>query len=126
MSKASPKNSAQGGKGAQLPVTTSSTRARTDFEAAMQNFEQYRLNETLQFLRAATKSDPKFAQAFIMIAKISKDPAEQAEARQQAKQLASGASRGEKLADPLAGWGTGRQLSAGDRRHERFAGEVSA
>src|SRR5271154_576401 len=96
-SKTSPKNGAQVGKGPQLPVTTSSTRARTDFEAAMQNFEQYRLNETLQFLRAATKSDPKFAQAFILIAKISKDPAEQAEARQQAKQLAAGASRGEKL-----------------------------
>ena len=104
--KTSPKNSAQGGKGAQLPVTTSSTRARTDFEAAMQNIEQYRLNETIQFLRAATKSDPKFAQAFIMIAKISKDPAEQAEARQQAKQLAGGASRGEKL---LIRWLAGAQ-----------------
>jgi tetratricopeptide (TPR) repeat protein len=81
-------------------------RARADFEAAMQNFEQYRLNETLQFLRAATKTDPKFAQAFIMIAKISKDPAEQAEARQQAKQLASGASSGERL---LIRWLAGAQ-----------------
>jgi tetratricopeptide (TPR) repeat protein len=95
-SKTSPKTPAQG-KGNQLPVTTSSTLARTDFEAAMQNFEQYRLNESLQFLRAATKSDPKFAQAFIMIAKISKDPAEQAEARQQAKRLAPEASPGEQL-----------------------------
>ncbi len=104
--KTSAKTSAQTGKGPQLPVTTSSTRARADFEAAMQDFEQYRLNDTLQFLRAATKSDPKFAQAFIMIAKISKDPAEQAEARDQAKQLASGASRGERL---LIRWLAGAQ-----------------
>jgi tetratricopeptide (TPR) repeat protein len=104
--KTSPKPPAQVEKGAQLPVTTSSTRARTDFEAAMQDFEQYRLNDSLQFLRAATKSDPKFAQAFIMIAKISKDPAEQTEARQQAKQLASGVSSGEQL---LIRWLAGAQ-----------------
>jgi len=104
--KASPKQSVQVSTRDRLPVTTSSIRARTDFEAAMQNFEQYRLNETLQFLRAATKTDPKFAQAFIMIAKISKEPAEQAEARQQAKQLASGASRGERL---LIRWLAGAQ-----------------
>jgi tetratricopeptide (TPR) repeat protein len=105
-SKASPKSSAQPDEGAQLPLTTPSMRARTDFEAAMQNFEQYRLNESLQFLRAATKSDPKFAQAFIMIAKISKDPAEQTEAREQAKQLAPKASRGERL---LIRWLAGAQ-----------------
>jgi tetratricopeptide (TPR) repeat protein len=96
-SKSSPKRSAQVGSGDLLPVTTSSSGARTDFEAAMQNFEQYRLNETLQFLRAATQTDPKFAQAFIMIAKISKDPAEQEESRQRAKQLASTVSPGEQL-----------------------------
>lgn len=104
--KASPKPPVPIDKSGQLPVTTSSSRARTDFEAAMQNFEQYRLNDTLQFLRAATKSDPKFAQAFIMIAKISKDPAEQTEARQQAKQLASDASKGERL---LIRWLAGAQ-----------------
>ena len=95
--KSKPKPPVKVNRGDQLPVTTSSPLARTDFEAAMQNFEQYRLNESLQFLRAATKSDPKFAQAFIMIAKISKDPAEQAEARQQAMQLAAAASPGEQL-----------------------------
>ncbi len=105
--KTSPKQAAQtGGSRDQLPVTTSSARARTDFEAAMQNFEQYRLNESLQFLQAATKADPKFAQAFIMIAKISKDPTEQAEARVQAKQLAFGASKGERL---LIRWLAGAQ-----------------
>jgi len=96
-SKTSPKPVAETAKDGQLPVTTSSAQARTDFEAAMQNFEQYRLNESLQFLRAATIADPRFAQAFIMIAKISKDPAEQSEARQQAKQLASTVSPGEQL-----------------------------
>jgi tetratricopeptide (TPR) repeat protein len=103
-SEAGPKSPAP--RGAQLPVTTSSTRARTDFEAAMQNFEQYRLDQSLQFLRAATKSDPNFAQAFIMIAKISKDPAEQAEAREHAKQLAPKASGGERL---LIRWLAGAQ-----------------
>src|SRR5580698_4316890 len=105
-SKTSPKRPAQVGSGDQLPVTTSSARARTDFEAAMQNFEQYRLDQTLQFLRAATKTDPKFAQAFIMIAKISKDPNEQAEARQRAKQLAAAVSPGEQL---LIRWLAGAQ-----------------
>ncbi|MGH9500264.1 MAG: tetratricopeptide repeat protein [Terriglobales bacterium] len=104
--KTAPKIPAQIRGGGQLRVTTSSKQARTDFEAAMQNFEQYRLNETLQFLRAATKSDPKFAQAFIMIAKISKDPAEQEEARRQAKQLAPKTSQGERL---LIRWLAGAQ-----------------
>ncbi|MGB7583863.1 MAG: tetratricopeptide repeat protein [Terriglobales bacterium] len=104
--KTSPKQPAQVDAGDQLPITTSSTRARVDFEAAMQDFEQYRLNESLQFLRAATKSDPKFAQAFIMIAKIGKDPAEQAEARQRAKRLAPVVSPGERL---LICWLAGAQ-----------------
>jgi tetratricopeptide (TPR) repeat protein len=102
----SPKPSSEIGKSDQLPVTTSSSRARTDFEAAMQDFEQYRLNDSLEFLRAATKSDPNFAQAFIMIAKISKDPNEQAEARQRAKQLAAAVSPGEQL---LIRWLAGAQ-----------------
>jgi len=105
-SQVSAKRSPQVTAGDRLPVTTSSARARTDFEAAMQNFEQYRLDQTLQFLRAATKTDPKFAQAFIMIAKISKDPNEQAEARQRAKQLAAAVSPGEQL---LIRWLAGAQ-----------------
>lgn len=91
---------------AQLPLSTRSPHARADFERAMRYFEQYRLNETLQSLREATKADPKFAQAFIMIAKISKDPAEQAAARHRAKQLASSATPGEQL---LIRWLAGAQ-----------------
>jgi tetratricopeptide (TPR) repeat protein len=89
-----------------LPVTTSSDAARKSFEQAMLNFEQYRLPETLQNLRAATKADPNFAQAFILIARMSSDPAEQATARMQAKQLASRTSASERL---LIRWLAGAQ-----------------
>ena len=80
-----------------LPVTTSSPEARRKFEHAMRNFEDYRLNESLQHLREAVKADPKFAQAFILIAKISRDPVEQAAARRRAKSLASEVSPGEQM-----------------------------
>ena len=50
-----------------LPITSSSAPARKSFEKAMQEFEEYRVQETLQDLRAATKADPDFAQAFILI-----------------------------------------------------------
>jgi tetratricopeptide (TPR) repeat protein len=80
--------------------------ARKDFERAMRDFEEYRLNESLQYLRAAAKADPKFAQAFILIAKISKDPVEQAAARHRAKSLASQTTPGEQL---LIRWLAGAQ-----------------
>ena len=89
-----------------LPVTTSSAEARRSFEHAMRNFEDYRLNESLQHLREAAKADPKFAQAFILIAKISKDPVEQAAARRRAKSLAPEVSPGEQL---LIRWLAGAQ-----------------
>jgi Flp pilus assembly protein TadD len=80
-----------------LPVTTSSPEARRKFEHAMRNFEDYRLNESLQHLREAAKADTKFAQALILIAKISKDPVEQAAARRRAKTLAAEVTPGEQL-----------------------------
>jgi tetratricopeptide (TPR) repeat protein len=80
-----------------LPVTTSSAQARASFEKAMREFEQYRIAETLQDLRAATKVDPNFAQAFILISRMSQDPAEQAATRKQAKLLAVKVSSGEQL-----------------------------
>lgn len=91
---------------ATLAVTTSSPQARKSFERAMQTFEQYRLDECIQYLREATKADPKFAQAFILIAKISKDPGEQAAARRRAQALAADASPGEQL---LIRWLAGAQ-----------------
>ena len=104
--KVSPKRSGQKNVPTTLPVTTSSAQARKSFERAMRNFEEYRLNETLQHLREAAKADPKFAQAFIMIAKISKDPAEQSASRRRAKQLAPTVSSGERL---LIRWLAGAQ-----------------
>jgi Flp pilus assembly protein TadD len=80
-----------------LPVSTSSTTARQSFDQAMRNFEAYRLNDSLHNLRRATKEDPKFAQAFIMIAKISTEPAEQAAARRRAESLAPKVTPGEQL-----------------------------
>src|ERR1700680_527438 len=80
-----------------LPVTTSSTQARNSFEKAMREFEQYRIPETLQDLRTATKADPNFAQAFILISRMSTEPSEQAATRKRAKQLAVKASPSEQL-----------------------------
>jgi tetratricopeptide (TPR) repeat protein len=82
---------------ANLPVTTSSAEARKSFEKAMREFEEYRIPETLEDLRAATKADPNFAQAFILISRMSPDPAEQAATRKRAKQLAVKAKPGEQL-----------------------------
>jgi Tetratricopeptide repeat len=89
-----------------LPVTTSSVQARKSFEQAMLNFEEYRIPETLQYLRAATKADPNFAQAFILIARMSSDPVEQATTRMRAKQLAPRTSESERL---LIRWLAGAQ-----------------
>src|ERR1700719_2556656 len=80
-----------------LPVTTSSAQARNCFEKAMREFEEYRTPETLQDLRAATKADPDFAQALILISRMSPDPGEQARTRTRAKQLASKVSPSEQL-----------------------------
>jgi tetratricopeptide (TPR) repeat protein len=82
---------------AKLPVTTSSTQARSSFEKAMREFEEYRIPETLQDLRAATKADPNFAQAFVLLCRMSQDPAEQAAARKRAKELAPKVSPSEQL-----------------------------
>ena len=82
---------------AKLPVTTSSAQARNSYEKAMQEFEEYRIPETLQDLRAAAKADPDFAQAFILISRMSQDPAEQTAARKRARQLAVKVSLSEQL-----------------------------
>jgi tetratricopeptide (TPR) repeat protein len=91
-----------------LPVTTSSAQARNSFEKAMRHYEQYRIPETLQDLRAATKADPDFAQAFILLSRVSPDPAEQASTRERAKQLAAKVSPSERL---LIRWLAGAQES---------------
>jgi tetratricopeptide (TPR) repeat protein len=89
-----------------LPVTTSSAQARSSFEKAMREFEEYRIPETLQDLRAATQADPSFAQAFILLSRMSPDPAEQSRTRMRARQLAVKASPSEQL---LIRWLAGAQ-----------------
>ena len=93
VSKAPPRKLGSG----RFPVTTSSRQARQIFGQAMVSFEQFRLNDTLDSLRAATRKDPNFAEAFILISDLTKDPEEQAKALKQAKSLAGGVSPGEQL-----------------------------
>ena len=80
-----------------LPITTSSPQARNSFEKAMQEFEQYRVPETLQDLRAATKADPDFAQAFILLSRLTPDPGRTAKHAERAKHLAAKVSPSEQL-----------------------------
>ena len=95
--KSNPAQDTQKNASTKLPVTTSSAQARNSFEKAMREFEQYRIPETLQDLRAATQADPKFAQAFILLSRMSPDPGEQASTRMRARQLAAKVSPSEQL-----------------------------
>jgi len=104
----SPPQSSQKGTPTKLPVTTSSAQACISFEKAMREFEQYRISETLQDLRAAAKADPNFAQALILLSYLSPDPQEQSTARIRSKQLASKMSPSEQL---LIRWLAGAQDS---------------
>jgi len=89
-----------------LPVSTSSAQARSHFERAMQNMEYVRRDDALNELRQATKADPQFVQALILISHLSPDPEEQRSARARAKQLAPHASTGERM---LVRWLAGVQ-----------------
>jgi tetratricopeptide (TPR) repeat protein len=80
-----------------LPITTSSVRARKQFEHAMQNLEYVRSDAAVTDLRQAVKIDPKFAQAHILLSYLSKIPEEQRTSRTRAKQLASHVTSGEQL-----------------------------
>ena len=80
-----------------LSVTTHSVQARKSFEQAMDDFEQYRLTAALQSLRGATTADPQFVQAYILIARLSRDPQEVTAAREHARQYANKATAGEQL-----------------------------
>jgi len=89
-----------------LPVTTSSAQARKHFERAMQNLECVRRDDALHELRQATKADPEFVHALILISHLSPDPEEQRSTRARAKQLAGHASGGEQM---LVRWLAGVQ-----------------
>ncbi len=91
---------------AKLPVTTASVEARKRFQRAMQNLGYIRRDDALQDLREATKVDPNFAQALILISHLTHDPEEQRTTRTKAKQLARRVSPPERL---LIRWLSGVQ-----------------
>jgi tetratricopeptide (TPR) repeat protein len=80
-----------------LPITTSSARARKQFQHAMQNLEYVRSDAAVADLRQAVKLDPRFAQAQILLSYLSKTPEEQRTSRTRAKQLTRHVSEGEQL-----------------------------
>jgi len=96
-SKSKPAQPRQKSAPTKLSITTSSSQARDSFERAMREFEEYRIPGTLQDLRAATKADPNFAQAFILLSRMSQDPSEQTATRKRAKQLTAKVTPGEQL-----------------------------
>jgi tetratricopeptide (TPR) repeat protein len=89
-----------------LPMTTSSSEARRQFLEGMQNVEELRTADALQNLRAATKADPQFAQAYILMAHFTRDPEEQKNARSTAERLSGHVSEAERL---LIRWMAGAQ-----------------
>jgi tetratricopeptide (TPR) repeat protein len=92
--------------GTTLPVTTSSSASRKEFERAMVDLEALRRADALNDLRSAIKRDPKFAQAQILISHLTHDPDEQVAARARAEQLAPQVTPGERL---LVRWLSGVQ-----------------
>jgi tetratricopeptide (TPR) repeat protein len=89
-----------------VPVTTSSTSARAQFELAMVQLELLRRADALDGLRNAVKRDPKFAQAYLLISHLAHDPNEQLATRERAEQLAPNVTKGERL---LIRWLSGVQ-----------------
>src|SRR5436190_850823 len=91
---------------AKMPVTTSSTQARKHFDKAMQDLQEVRLDDLADELRAATKADPNFAQAWILLAHFTHNPDEQQLARSRAQATARHVSSAEQL---LVKWFTSAQ-----------------
>lgn len=80
-----------------LPITTSSPEARKLFQHAMVNMENLRTEWALAGWRAAAKKDPNFAQAQILVAYLTQDPAEEIAALAAAKKLEPKVTPGERL-----------------------------
>ena len=80
-----------------MPVTTSSVKARDLYERAMADYENLYLERANIGWRAAAEADPNFALAFAWIAFNSRDPEEVHTAREKAKALAPKATPGERL-----------------------------
>jgi len=80
-----------------MPVTTSSPKARELFNRALTDYENLYLERANIGWRAAVHADPNFTLAHVFIAYNSTDPAEANAAREKAKQLAPKTTPGERL-----------------------------
>jgi tetratricopeptide (TPR) repeat protein len=85
------------GDTANLPVTTSSEKARELYEKGMEDYENLYLERCNDDWRAAVKEDPNVAVAWAWIAFNSSNPDEVSAARAKAKELAPKATPGEQL-----------------------------
>ncbi len=81
-----------------LPLTSKSANAKASFRKGMTDVENLRTPEALAAFKQSAKQDPSFAMAQIMVAYITKDPAEESAARAKAKELAAKTTPGEQLA----------------------------
>jgi Tfp pilus assembly protein PilF len=84
-----------------LPVTSSSAKARALFEKGVTDYENLYLERCNEDWRAAVKEDPKLALAWIWIAFNSGNPEEVSDARAKAKALVPTLTAGEQL---MVGW----------------------
>jgi len=94
---AKPKRTGRAKPAAAMPLTTSSVKALDLYKRAVENSGNLHIDRALIGWRAAAREDPKFAMAFAMLALSSRDPEEVRVCRERAKELAAGASAGEKL-----------------------------
>jgi len=81
----------------EMPITTSSPKARELFQRALVDYENLYLERANIGWRAAVQADPNLALAYIFIAYNSTDPAEAHTAQEKAKLLVAKASPGERL-----------------------------
>src|SRR3974390_625099 len=82
---------------ARMPLTTSSAKARDLYQRAVENSEKLYVDRAMLGWRAAANEDPKFALPYVMLARYGRDPEEVRACRERAKELAAGASPGERL-----------------------------
>jgi predicted Zn-dependent protease len=80
-----------------VEITTSSDAARKAYDEATVLAENLRTTEALEKYRAAVRQDPNLALAWAQIARVTKDPKEEAAARLKAKSLVAKVSPGEAL-----------------------------
>lgn len=89
------------GETATLPVTTTSSRARSLYEEGVADYENLYLERCNEDWRAAVKEDPNLAVAWASIALNSENPQEVSDARAKAKALVPKLTPGEQL---MVGW----------------------